>query len=1144
MRSLLLFFLVTLLSAFAVAQTVPTLPVNFDDPDVGYTLLDFGGNSSAVEVDPTDASNSVARSTKTAGSELWAGTTIGGPNGVSALGAPLAFTADATTITVRVWSPLSGIQVRLKTELDNDPTVSVETEATTTVANDWETLSFDFTNQVSGTAALNTAVAYDKLSIFFNFGNVPTADETYYWDDVVFTGTGGGGGGMTDRLVVPLDFESDDLNYGLFGFGGASASRVADPTDAGNNVIQIIKDNTAQTWGGMSTEVLEEAIPFTADDQTMTMRVWAPTAGMTFRLKVENGADGAIFAEADAVTTVAMAWETLTFDFSTAAAAVDLNQDYTRVAVFPNFGVDGATAGEITSFIDDIELITAGGGGGGGGMADRFILPIDFESSTINYGLYGFGNATTARVADPTNVADTVAQITKPANAEPWAGVALEVLEEAINVSTDSNTMTMRIWSPAAGLPILFKIENGVDNTIFVQTTTNTTVAGAWETLTFDLTQNAAADPAIDYNAVYSRVVVFPNFGTNGATAGEQTFLFDDITLAGAGAGGGGGGTDGLALPVDFDDSNIDYMLADFGGNGSSVVEDPTDAANSVVQSVKGAGAELWAGTSLGRLAMGIPFDTDNNTISVRVWSPDAGITVRLKAEAFDDPTISVETDEVTTVAMAWDTLTFDFTDEVDGTAAINYASVYDKLSIFFNFGVTGATAGEKTYFWDDVTFGEITSGGGGGGTADRFVLPIDFESSTINYGFYGFGNATAAGVVDPTDADNTVMTVTKPTNAEPWAGVALEVLEEQINVSPDSNTMTMRVWSPAADLPILFKIENGDDNSIFVQTTTNTTVAQDWETLTFDLTQNAAGEPAIDYDAVYSRVVVFPNFGTNGADAGEQTFYFDDITLAGMGTGGGGGGGLAEPMEAAPAPTRPASTVISLFSDEYTDVPVDTWRTDWSNADFMDIDIQGNPTKFYSNLGFVGIETTGDNAINLTDNNMTHLHLDVWTPNMDTLLVKLVDWGMDGFDNGTDTEAELAFLPIQEQWNSLDIPLTDFAGMNQTDINQIILSSRPFGTGVVYVDNFYFYNDMVSTRRPQEGVLTAFPNPVREALNVVSPTRMERLVVTDMSGRRVAEHVPNAERFVVPTQDLAPGMYFVTATAGDERFVLRFIRE
>jgi len=87
------------------------------------------------------------------------------------------------------------------------------------------------------------------------------------------------------------------------------------------------------------------------------------------------------------------------------------------------------------------------------------------------------------------------------------------------------------------------------------------------------------------------------------------------------------------------------------------------------------------------------------------VYSPDAGIPVRLKVEDASDPTRSVETEAMTTMANAWETLTFDFANEAPGTAAFNDTYTYNKISVFPNFGTTGATAGAKTYYFDDFTF-------------------------------------------------------------------------------------------------------------------------------------------------------------------------------------------------------------------------------------------------------------------------------------------------------------------------------------------------------------------------------------------------------------------------------------------------------
>jgi uncharacterized surface protein with fasciclin (FAS1) repeats len=127
-----------------------------------------------------------------------------------------------------------------------------------------------------------------------------------------------------------------------------------------------------------------------------------------------------------------------------------------------------------------------------------------------------------------------------------------------------------------------------------------------------------------------------------------------------------------------------------------------------VAQAIKTSGALDFAGTTAGAngLVNPIPFTTNDTKMKVRVWSPDAGIQVRLKVEAANDPTISVETEATTTVAEQWETLEFDFSNEATGTATINVANTYNKVSIFFNFGTDGATAGEKTYYFDDIQFG------------------------------------------------------------------------------------------------------------------------------------------------------------------------------------------------------------------------------------------------------------------------------------------------------------------------------------------------------------------------------------------------------------------------------------------------------
>ena len=79
-------------------------------------------------------------------------------------------------IKMKVWSPQSGIVVKLKLENLATPSINTELDATTTVANGWEELTYDFTGIVN-------ANNYQRVVVFFDFGN-PGAGTTYYFDDI------------------------------------------------------------------------------------------------------------------------------------------------------------------------------------------------------------------------------------------------------------------------------------------------------------------------------------------------------------------------------------------------------------------------------------------------------------------------------------------------------------------------------------------------------------------------------------------------------------------------------------------------------------------------------------------------------------------------------------------------------------------------------------------------------------------------------------------------------------------------------------------------------------------------------------------------------------------------------------------------
>ena len=412
---------------------------------------------------------------------------------------------------------------------------------------------------------------------------------------------------------------------------------------------------------------------------------------------------------------------------------------------------------------------------------------------------------------------------------------------------------------------------------------------------------------------------------------------------------------------------------------------------------------------------------------------------------------------------------------------------------------------------------------------------PIDFEAGgngadwtwTV---FENDSNPAVEIVANPNPSgENTSATVAKFTalqTGQPFAGC--ETMHGAdigtFNIGPSNSTISIMVWkTEISDIGI--KLVAADGAALPEIRIPNTMVNQ-WEKITFDF----SAQNMLTYD----QIVIFPDFNQRAQD---NVIYFDNITFGDQIV-------IEEPMTAAPDPTQDPSSVISMFSNVYTDVPVNTWRTEWSNATLEDIQIAGNDTKKYTALDFVGIETVDANLIDATA--MTHIHVDMWTPNMTTFRIKLVDFGPDGlFDGGDDSEHELVFEnPAQGEWVSLDIPLVDFAGLtNRTSMAQMILSGLPTGGGTVYIDNVFFFDNLTSVSSFKENDVKLFPNPVQSKFTISTEKNLEEVRIYDALGSLVLNKrvLDNTSNFDIA--HLSNGIYVVVAIIDGETLVDRLIK-
>ena len=79
-------------------------------------------------------------------------------------------------------------------------------------------------------------------------------------------------------------------------------------------------------------------------------------------------------------------------------------------------------------------------------------------------------------------------------------------------------------------------------------------------------------------------------------------------------------------------------------------------------------------------------------------------------------------------------------------------------------------------------------------------------------------------------------------------------------------------MYSPKADIPVRVKLENNDDSGIFAEVDANTTVANQWEELVFEFSDEQIVQE-------YSKVILFFEI-IEGVAGDGSTYYYDDIQL------------------------------------------------------------------------------------------------------------------------------------------------------------------------------------------------------------------------------------------------------------------------
>ncbi len=468
-------------------------------------------------------------------------------------------------------------------------------------------------------------------------------------------------------------------------------------------------------------------------------------------------------------------------------------------------------------------------------------------------------------------------------------------------------------------------------------------------------------------------------------------------------------------------DANLNGTWGRFGGAAGveylelDYVDNPNpgtvNSSSKVLKIEEDAGIEPWAGFFF-NLNEKIIFPAGQEAISIDVHSAAPGQNVLLKIEDSSNSDNFKEATVTTTATGAWEKLIYNFSAED--------SNKYDRIVIIAAINTTNSA--ETTYYIDNIAFStpvaveEVSSpteapSAPSLDAADVMSVFSDSYTDVAGTDFNpNWGQSTQVSTVDL--GGNSVLK---------YAGLNYQgtAFASPLNVS-EYTSIHIDYWTSDSTTLNFFLISSGEGKE--KAKALDVSSLGEWKSVDIALTD-------------FSDVVDLADVIQFKVD-GNGTVFFDNIYFHGETP-------VASSPAAGPeAPTAAAEDVLSIFSDSYTDVEGTNFNPDWGQSTQVTTEVLAdNSVLKYTNLNYQGTEFTVQDV-----SAYNTIHLDYWSADQTT-----VDFFLISNEPTTEVKKTIAITP--GEWNSIDIPLSEFSPVELNKVFQF----KIVGAGTIFFDNFYF---------------------------------------------------------------------------------------
>ena len=763
----------------------------------------------------------------------------------------------------------------------------------------------------------------------------------------------------------------------------------------------------------------------------------------------------------------------------------------------------------------------------------------DFETTLPAGAIVADGTEAPTVVADPaangTN-GDVMKIVTSTAG-ESWQNSQLFFQEESLDLTTTDKVVTVDVYSDVATF-ILAKTASGLNGE--AESATDASHGGTgWETLSFDF--NDPKDNTAAANGVFGRILFFPLWnGAGWDPAAVTTTHYDNVS--------------GLAYNPSSYDVLEDFettlpagaIVAD-GTEAPTVVADP--AANGtngdVMKIVTSTAGESWQNSQLFFQEESLDLTTTDKVVTVDVYSDVATFILAKTASGLNGEAESAT--DASHGGTGWETLSFDFNDPKDNTAAAN--GVFGRILFFPLWNGAGwDPAAVTTTHYDNIK---------GIGYTPPVVYDLleDFETTLPAGAIVADGTEAPTVVADPAanGTNGDVMKIVTSTAGESWQNSQLFFQDEDLDLTTADKVVTVDVYSDVAT-SILAKVAS-PLNGTAESATDAAHTGSGWETLTFDFS-DPKDNTGVAND-VFGRILFFPLWNGSGwDDAAVTTTYYDNIkgigyestpppsgnsvTVATSQSWNGyvnafnvSDNGYAFGFPYGAADLRATATATSMTLEPNILI----WTAEATNADWFD---QGaatqTATKYIEASSYIEDNTLAGSDLTFTGNvSVSDLgseytvvaFVKALDPNAGyaTVVNNTADISSTGDFTASATAAELAAGYIIQYGFSVTGPLADPA---DTTLGSVVIGEATAG-----VDDNSFVN------------VSVYPNPSNSNWNFrTGNTVITSVEVFNLLGKRVVSQNNNSTELSISTQGLTSGIYIARITTEQGVKSVKLIRE